>query len=188
MYIDQQFQQFFIKYLSTTSTILSLIDNEEQFQSLRKKLLEEPTIQQILVDKSAATVDHIIHHQQQDQNTNEEAMNKEKCNQFKNKIFIHCVHESRLRGLAREIHEIHDSFFKNTIYQEIRLIVGHRNNPNLEFELTRKRPSTSLLKNQPLEKSKFFSRFYIFIVIKVSLCFFFEFNLEQKVKESTTTT
>ncbi|CAF3347616.1 unnamed protein product [Rotaria socialis] len=33
-------------------------------------------------------------------------------------------------------------------------IVGHRNSPNIEYELTTKRPCSSLLKNQPLQKKK----------------------------------
>ncbi|CAF5135381.1 unnamed protein product, partial [Rotaria sp. Silwood1] len=33
----------------------------------------------------------------------------------------------------------------------MRLIVGFRNNPNIEFELSRKRPASSLLKD-PLAK------------------------------------
>ncbi|CAF5014335.1 unnamed protein product, partial [Rotaria sp. Silwood1] len=60
----------------------------------------------------------------------------------------HC----RLKGLAREIHMIHDSHFKNTDKGEIRLVVGFRNNPNIEFELSRKRPASSILRD-PLAKN-----------------------------------
>ncbi|CAF4129464.1 unnamed protein product, partial [Rotaria sordida] len=52
----------------------------------------------------------------------------------------------RLEGVKRHIHEIHDDIFKNTNQVEKRLIVDHRNNPNIESELTRKRPPSSLLK------------------------------------------
>ncbi|CAF4192638.1 unnamed protein product [Rotaria sp. Silwood2] len=149
IYINEQFQQFFLKYLSTTSAILPLIDNEEQYVILRKNLLAQPSIKQILIDKSAATVENII----QDQNIQGyEGTTNEKYNKFRNKLFIHCLHEGRFRDIQRQIHEIHDSFFKNTFYQDIRLIVGHRNNPNIEFELTRKRPSSWLLKNEPQQK------------------------------------
>ena len=109
-------------------------------------------MKQILVDRSAAIVGRITQNQH---GQDDERTNKENSNKFQKKIFIHCLHEDRFRGLQREIHDIHDSFFKNTTYQDIRLIVGHRNNPNIEYELTRKRPSSSLLKNQPLEKSEF---------------------------------
>ncbi|CAM4916398.1 unnamed protein product [Rotaria socialis] len=155
IYINEQFQQFFLKYLPTISLILPLIENQEQFVILRKKLLEYPSVKQILVDKSAATVDNIIIiRDQYGQNDDEETTNNNKDNKFQKKIFIHSLYEGRFRHIQREIHEIHDSFFKNTIYQDIRLIVGHRNNPNIEYELTTKRPCSSLLKNQPLQKKQ----------------------------------
>ena len=75
-------------------------------------------------------------------------------NKFDNTLFIHCKHEARLEGLKRHIHEIHDSIFKNTDFGDIRLIVGHRNNPDIDFELCRKRPPTYILKDQPKNKSK----------------------------------
>lgn len=153
IYINEQFQKFLLKYLSTTSSILPLIDNEEQYFILRKTLSTQPSVKQILIDKSAANVGNIIkdqHHQE-----NETAIN-DKYKKFWCKIFTHSLHEGRFYGLQRQIHEIHDSFFKNTVYREIRLIVAHRNNPNIEFELTRKRPSSCLLKNEPQSKRYIF--------------------------------
>ncbi|CAF1265623.1 unnamed protein product [Rotaria sordida] len=47
-----------------------------------------------------------------------------------------------------------NGFFKYTDYEDIRLIVGHRNNPNLEFELARKRPHSSLFTNIPFNKKQ----------------------------------
>ena len=44
-------------------------------------------------------------------------------------------------------------FFKNTDHGQIRLIVGHRNHPNIVKELGRKRPSSSFIKD-PDRKSK----------------------------------
>ena len=150
-YINTQFQQFFMKYIQLNSSILPLIDNEEQFFILRQKLLAQPSVKQIVIDKSAATVDTIVkgQHVHKDEEATDNTNNK-----FYKKIFIHCLHEGRFQGLQRQIHEIHDSFFKTTAYGDIRLVVGHRNNPNIEFELTRKRPSSSLLKNQPPIKSR----------------------------------
>ncbi|CAF4776090.1 unnamed protein product, partial [Rotaria sp. Silwood2] len=72
-------------------------------------------------------------------------------NKFQNNVFVHVTHEARLKGLAREIHQIHDKHFNSTIYGDIRLIVGYRNNRNIEFELSRKRPPSSILKD-PLSK------------------------------------
>ncbi|CAF4216325.1 unnamed protein product [Rotaria sordida] len=102
---------------------------------------------------SAAAVDLLQSTQNVTQRNinNMEATIKRKNDKFKNNLFIHVTHEARLKGLAREIHMIHDSHFKNTDYGEIRLVVGFRNNPNIEFELSRKRPLSSVLKD-PLRK------------------------------------
>ncbi|CAF4037931.1 unnamed protein product [Rotaria sordida] len=150
-YINAQFQYFFKKYISLSSSILPLIDNKEQFSVLRQQLLAQPSILQIVVAKSAALVDTIIKNKTIEEH---EQTKKETENKFKSNIFIHCTHEARLEGVQRYIHEIHNSFFKNTDYEDIRLIVGHRNNPNLEFELARKRPHSSLLKNIPFNKKQ----------------------------------
>ena len=161
-YIDKEFRRFFHQYLSTTSIspILPLMEDEEQFLIIRRKLLAQPTAKQTQVAKSATTVRAINNEQSnaqhrvgQSETTRERPraamkeiqQNKDK---FEKNIFIHCKHEARLEGLKRYIHEIHDSFFKNTIHGEIRLVVGNRNNPNMEYELTTKRPRASLLKGQ----------------------------------------
>ncbi|CAF2875228.1 unnamed protein product [Rotaria sp. Silwood2] len=103
---------------------------------------------------SAAVVDRIQKNQNVTQRNTQlmEATVTRKSNKFKSNLFVHVTHAARLKGLAREIHVIHDSHFKNTMYGDIRLVVGYRNNPNIEFELSRKRLSSSLLKD-PLTKT-----------------------------------
>ena len=134
-----------------------MIDNEQEFFILREKLLAQPSIKQIVMTKSAAAVEIITNVKKDQQTTTKPIMEitvKRKQNdKFQNTIFIHCVHEARLEGLQRHIHEIHDSFFKNTDHRNIRLVIGHRNNPNMDFELSHKRPRSSFLKD-PSTKSK----------------------------------
>ncbi|CAF5004765.1 unnamed protein product [Rotaria socialis] len=80
------------------SLILPLIKNQEQFVILRKKLLEYPSVKQILVDKSAATVDNIIiifRHQYGQNDDEETTNNNNKDNKFQKKIFIHSLYEGR---------------------------------------------------------------------------------------------
>lgn len=60
---------------------------------------------------------------------------------FHSTIFLHC--------LKRQIHEDHG---------DLRLIVDHQNNPNLEFELVHKRPRNILLKD-PMKQSKYIPSF-----------------------------
>ncbi|CAF3880665.1 unnamed protein product [Rotaria sp. Silwood1] len=155
-YINQEFEKFFADYmLSTSSPILPMITNENEFLALREKLLNQPTAKQTQVVTNAAAVELTQRTQnvaQQNAN-NMEATVKRKNDKFKNNIFVHVTYEGRFKGLAREIHMVHDSHFKNTDYEEKRLIVGFRNNPNIEFELSRKRPALSVLED-PLAKSK----------------------------------
>ncbi|CAF4132862.1 unnamed protein product, partial [Rotaria sordida] len=156
-YINQQFEKFFADYkTSTSSSILPMITDESQFLALRQKLLNQPTAKQTQLAISAATVQLTQHTQNvTQQNTNKiEATIQRNNEKFKNNIFLHVTHEGRLKGLAREIHMIHDSHFKNTVYGEIRLVVGFRNTPNTEFELSRKRPSSSVLKDLLRKKRK----------------------------------
>ena len=62
IYINEQFQQFFLFYLSTISSIMPIIDNEEQFIAWRKKLLSYSSVKQILADKSTDNINTIIKH------------------------------------------------------------------------------------------------------------------------------
>lgn len=71
--------------------------------------------------------------------------------QLQRTMFVHCTHEARFFGLGRDIHVIHDSLFKNTPNADIRLIVGHRNQANLEFELADKRPRPASILYDPLK-------------------------------------
>ena len=161
-YINAQFQRFFEKYLpSYSSLLLPLIENEEQFVIIREKLLAQSSIKLIIVNRRAATIDITTTH---GNNTTEtiqppaiqskiETMANEKDqNKFRSTIFFHCKHESRLTGIKRMIHEIHHSFFKNTPNEDIRLIVDHRNSPNIEFELSEKRPRPARILDDPLKK------------------------------------
>ncbi|CAF4801074.1 unnamed protein product [Rotaria sp. Silwood1] len=155
-YINQEFEKFFADYmLLTSSPILPMITNENEFFALREKLSNQPTAKQTQVVTNAAAVELTQRTQnvaQQNEN-NMEATVKRKNDKFKNNIFVHVTYEGRFKGLAREIHMVHDSHFKNTDYEEKRLIVGFRNNPNIEFELSRKRPALSVLED-PLAKKR----------------------------------
>ncbi|CAF3160913.1 unnamed protein product [Rotaria sp. Silwood2] len=149
-YINEQFQKFFAGYRSSsTSSLLPMITDESQFFALRQTLSNQPTAKQTQLARSVVAVNLTQDTQHVPQRNTQlmEATITRNNIKFKNNIFVHVTHEARLKGLARGIHLIHDSHFKNTIHGDIRLIVGYRNNPNIEFELSRKRPSSSILKD-----------------------------------------
>jgi hypothetical protein len=146
--------------LSHSRSLLPIIYDEQQFFLLRQKLLAQPTYKQAEVTKRVAGVE-IINHQLHGQNVQQTSTRpttmvtiKRKDQKFNNTLFIHCKHEARLEGVKRHIHEIHDNIFKDTDFRDIRLVVGNRNNPDIDYELTGKRPSSFILKDQPKKKSK----------------------------------
>jgi len=165
-YINAQFQHFFAQYLPTSSfpTLIPLIDDEQHFLLIRQKLLAQPTRQQAEVAKRLGDIEitnPVSNGLSVATRPNPPPMQtvtvKRKDNKFNNTLFVHCKHEARLAGVKRHLHEIHDHIFKETDFGDIRLIVGNRNNPDMDYELTRKRPPSYLLKDQPKKKSKSFS-------------------------------
>ncbi|UJR29591.1 hypothetical protein I4U23_010808 [Adineta vaga] len=157
-YINTQFTKFFTEHISSssiTTTLLPLfIDENQLFLYLRQKLLNQLTVKQKIVAKRVDTVDIVNDDHPNDRKMDDIPSRKLKINikqnneKFTNTIFIHFIHEARLKDVRRDVHRIHDNLFKNTPNEDIRLIAGHRNSPNIERELTRKRPSLSLLKNE----------------------------------------
>ena len=135
--------------------MLPIIENEVQFNSIRDKLLAQPSIKQMVVNKRADTVGMVtnvvpvINNQTLKIPSIETHVKKEAREKLDSVIFVHCKHEARLVGLKREIHEIHDSFFKDTPHGDIRLIVGHQNNSNIDFALSEKRPRPLLILKDP---------------------------------------
>ncbi len=121
-YINKQFQEFFADYLSPSwsSSLLPFINDENNFPLLRQKILAQPTAKQAEVAISAASV-NIARNQQNGVMETSIKRNKDK---FQNNLFVHYTYEKRLKGLAREIHVIHDSLLQNTIHGTVRLIVA----------------------------------------------------------------
>ena len=134
--------------MSSSTSLLQLIENERQFFLLRQKLLGQPTAKQTQVAYSATSVGVTVVdpgvEPTQTRRTN--ATVQRQNNKFERTLFVRRRHKARLDGLKPHIHAIHNSSFVNTPNADIRLVVGPRNNPNTEFELSRKRPSSALLK------------------------------------------
>ncbi len=49
------------------------------------------------------------------------------------------------------MHKIYDDVFKNTTVDDVKLIVGNRNRRSARYNLIRKRPKQSLLRNIPMK-------------------------------------
>jgi len=136
-YIDKHFQEFFNQYLSISSLVPYIYD-ENQFLIIRNKLFPQPSIKEM---QTAKRIAHL-------------ATNRvDQSNKFDKNFFLHFTHEKRLESLKRDIHKIYEEVFQDTEASDIRLIVGHRNSRNTTLELIDKQPRSSLIKLKPI-KSK----------------------------------
>ncbi|CAF1431400.1 unnamed protein product [Adineta steineri] len=146
-FIDQQFHKFFNEFIYATS-ILSFIENEQQYILLRHEILGQPTPQQSQTALRATTAD--VDNDQTDvtaETTSRESIttiHKKPIN-YADRLFLHYKHEKRFQPFKRNMHQIYQNVFKNTPAMDLRLIVGNRNRRDAKNELIRKRPKRSLL-------------------------------------------
>ncbi|CAF1187982.1 unnamed protein product [Rotaria sp. Silwood1] len=68
-------------------------------------------------------------------------------------MIMHYTHEKRFSTMKKDMHEIFREAFEGYGLDAVRLIVGYRNHPNSERELTRKRPPLKYLTLKQQEKS-----------------------------------
>ena len=146
-YIDTYFRKFFAEYISSSS-ITPLIDDDDQFFTMRNTLLARPSVRELQVDHGIASAGLAITTNNQDERNN--TRRPKKVNKFDKTLFLHCTHEKRLEGLKRDIHQIYSETFQGSPAMDVRLIVGHRNHRNTKSELIQKRPDPALLKPKPL--------------------------------------
>jgi len=139
------------------SSILPVIESENEYFIIRYKLQQQPSAKQIQTAKRASRVDirNELRFNNNVQTKSTATVKEKRKNKFKNNLIIHCRHEERLECMKRDMHQIYNNIFNNASAIDVKLIVGHRNNPPTKRELTRKRPPKRLLKNI-MSKSKSF--------------------------------
>ena len=71
---------------------------------------------------------------------------------YQPKLILHYHHERRLCRYKVDIHQLWSRTFTGTQLPPTKLIVGHRNHPNLKRELVRTKP-TLLLRQKPPPKT-----------------------------------
>ena len=67
--------------------------------------------------------------------------NVKKSSKWDKNLIIHYTHEARFTTLKRDIHELWNEMLKNPITNDIRLIIGHRNNKKLSRTLMSLKPA-----------------------------------------------
>jgi hypothetical protein len=150
-YIYSRFMKFFTKYLSLSS-VLPLLDKENDFTIKRRQLLNVPTItEHQIASRLVQTIEQTDKHKIDNPLVK---MKLEKQSTWIDNLIIHYTHETRLDGYKKAIHRLWDHKFKTTQIIYTKLIIGNRNNGNITKETVRRRPKyISCIKRnlQPLQ-------------------------------------
>ncbi|CAF1393936.1 unnamed protein product [Rotaria sordida] len=156
-YIDREFRKILGNYISTNS-ILPTVDNDEKFIQLRKEYMNQPTARSSQVEARITQFNENneeSHIEQPVQTTIATTTDtkKSKKNTFRDAVIIHYTHEKRFTTMKKDMHKIFREAFEGYGLEAVRLIVGYRNHPNFERELTRKRPPLKYLTLKQQKKS-----------------------------------
>ena len=152
-YIDAQFRTFLEKYICLRTALLPMVDDENDYISIRYKVQQQPSANQMKAMKNAQKVrfETEIQNDTQLQKSHATTTDPKKKEKFTKTLIIHCRHEQRLEALKRDMHRIYSSIFNGTPAMHIKLIVGHTNNRSAKRDLTRARPAMKQL--NPTKKS-----------------------------------
>lgn len=104
-----------------------MIDNEHDFQLIRRRLLDQPTVAECKMAFEVAKLNL----------TGKPSQLEPVRDALKNdrNLIIHYTYEKRLQSLNKDIHSIWHKMFNTTAIFNTRLIVGNRNSRKLSQEL-----------------------------------------------------
>ncbi len=127
-----------MKHSILSTSILPIIDNENEFIRFRHQLLPQPTISEhARASRIASQLDYKKVYPNIDPLVKSKLLKRQN---KENTLLIHYTHESRFAHYKSKIHQKWHEIFENTPIMETTLIVGTRNNPNLTKEFVRKSP------------------------------------------------
>ncbi len=121
--------------------LLSLIDDEEKFLTMRKQLFDRLTFSESQVANRSITanVDHDNFNDEID--SKQQEINRESSH----RLIVYYTHEQRLKDIKRDSHEVWSLTFNNRFPMNMKLIVGSRSNKSSKIELVHTQPSLSLI-------------------------------------------
>ncbi len=132
------FSKFLIENSITSTWILSMIHDENEYNFLRRQIIAISTkgeharanriASQMDYNQINSTIDPLI-----------KAKLLERQQKAKS-IIVHYTYERRFAHYKSKIHQIWNESFHSTSAIETKLIIGTRNNPNLTKELVRRSP------------------------------------------------
>jgi hypothetical protein len=115
-----------------------MIHDDNEFQFLRHQLIKQATIHE---HRRAARIARTMDYD--DFPANVDPLVKAKLLKRRERaksVILHYTHEQRFSHYKRAIYQMWNDTFHNTPLHSATLIVGTRNNPNLEKELVRRNP------------------------------------------------
>ena len=115
-----------------------MIDSEDDFHVMRKRLLDKPTLAEYALRKR---LESTIETMDTDDKENKPPIsNTAKPSKWDRQLIIHYTHESRLASYKADLHRIWNNLFRGTSVALTRFIVGNKNSPNATKQLMRRRP------------------------------------------------
>ena len=126
--------------MSSSPSLLSLIDTSDKFFTVRNQLLNKLTYQQTTNTNNKFAV--IINTNRPTHVTIKNIW-KTSQEQFQERLIIHAPYENRLRSLRKALHQLWSTIFANTNINQTKLIVGTSHRQNLKLELVRTCPHLS---------------------------------------------
>lgn len=127
--MDTRVKEFFWKYLHISSRrLMSVIDDENEYTSIRSELLEQLTRSERQTLYSISTIT-----EREQERTNEES-------KWNRCLIVHYKHEQRLAAFKRDLHRLWNETFVETPIRNTRLIVGNNISHSTKRELIHNRP------------------------------------------------
>ncbi|CAF3419943.1 unnamed protein product [Rotaria sp. Silwood2] len=151
-YIYRHFNKFFNIYNITSTSILPMIHDKNEYLLLRHQLLALPTpSEHARASRIASQMDYNNPPSTSDPLVQSKLLKWQKESSSLKQIIIHYTYEQRLAYYKSKIHQKWNDLFQETSVMETKLIVGTRNNPNLTKELVRRSP---YLQKRPKKQQK----------------------------------
>jgi hypothetical protein len=123
-------KNFFWKYLHLSSSrLLPVIDDHNEYASIRAKIVEQPTSAEQQALSRIATIT------KQDQDGMKRESKWDRC------LIVHYKHEQRLAAFKKDLHRLWNEAFAETPIKNTRLIVGNRISLNTKRQLIHNRPA-----------------------------------------------
>ena len=138
-FIHSRFNKFFTNHLAT-SHVLPMINNENDFVTMRHHLMNQPTVPDYQIASRLAKTIDVNSKEEVNDPLIKARLNKN--SKWISSLIIHYTHERRLASYKKEIDQLWNQIFQRTPLQNTRLIIGNRNSENMTKELVRRRPKT----------------------------------------------